>query len=363
MITFRNQRLPYSQLLQIEAGVLASKAAEEDPAAGLADEVAWDGSIFYHDDQFGVRTGQLDVYAGRDGICASLRDGRMQSGDTVSRLQLSGRLWPFYREGFYRGDSFVPTGQYEGNDYEGYLGFGRLAGEDLFIEFGPFYHMYEFDRNEATAANYVIPEDYDAYGIRMHLEQNNVQLDRRSGLPREGFLATAVVEREWNDSDTTFGVVSGFQTRLPSAVWRLRGRMEWYLPQASDGAWEIFASGQFVDEKDRVVQYDAQHPQGNLWVDAQLRLRLPVAESFTLTPFVHGQFTRILDETGSSSDQEFFFGGGVETWLHFSDAVSFNAWYSYLDNESRPPVSIDEDLHGQHMGFAGLVLRFGASRN
>jgi len=82
----------------------------------------------------------------------------------------------------------------------------------------------------------------------------------------------------------------------------------------------------------------------------------------SFTPFVHAQYLRILDETGQNADSKLFFGGGLETWLHFSEAVSVNAWYSFLDNESRPSVSINEDLHGQHMFFAGLVLRFGGKR-
>ena len=47
--------------------------------------------------------------------------------------------------------------------------------------------------------------------------------------------------------------------------------------------------------------------------------------------------------------------------LHFSETVSMNAWYSYLDNESRPPVGIANDVHGQNMFFVGFVLRIGAT--
>jgi hypothetical protein len=362
LTTFRNQRLPFSQILQIRAGAFGSLAKDKDPAAGLDDELAWDGSVWFHDDSFGNRNGQLDAYAGRDGFVASIIDGKVVGSDTVSRLQLSARLWPFYREGFYRGSSFVPVGRYEGKDWDAYLGFGREAAEGLFIEFGPYYGKKSFDRNQDTAPNYVIPDDHATYGGRIHIEQNTVQLDRNSGLPRSGFIATAVIEREWNDSQNQFGVTSGFLTELPSAVWRARGKLQWYVPQSSDSAWEILAGAMLTDEKDRVVDYDAQHPQGNLWVDAQLRLRVPVGDSFTLIPFAQGQFVRILQEDGNSADRKLFAGGGLETWLHFSESVSFNAWYSYLSNESRPSVSIDQDLHGQHMFFAGFVLRFGSSR-
>lgn len=362
LTTFRNPTLPYSQLLQVKGGVFGSFANQDDATAGLADEVAWDGSFYYRADAFGGRSGEIDAYAGRDGLVGSIRDGRLVGNDTVTRLQLSARLWPFYREGFYRGGSFVPTGRYEGRDWEAYLGFGRMAADGLFVEFGPFYGKKTFAQNGSTASSYIVPDDYDAYGGRVHLEQNTVQLDRRSGLPRSGFLATVVAEREWNDSVGAFGVASGFVTELPSAVWRVRGRLEWYVPQGSESAWEIFAGAALTDEQDRIVDYDASHPQGNLWVDAQLRLRLPAGESFSITPFVHGQFVRILQEDGAGADKKFFGGFGIESWIHFSEAVSFNTWYSFLDNESRPSVSITEDLHGQHMFFAGFVLRFGGQR-
>lgn len=362
LTTFRNPSMPYSELLQVKGGMFGSMAKQDDAAAGLADEIAWDGSVYYHSSSLGGNAGEIDAYAGRDGLVASIRDGKIVGADTISRLQLSAELWPFYREGFYRGSTFVPVGTYEGRNWDAYLGFGKMAAEGLFIEFGPFYGKNRFERNETTASTYLEPDDYKVYGGRVHLEQNTLRMDRRSGLPREGYIATIVAEREWNDSEGSFGVLSGFTTELPSAVWRVRGRMEWYIPQASESAWEVFASAALTDEKDRVVDYEAAHPQGNLWVDAQLRYRLPFSDSFSISPYAHGQFVRILDEDGSSSSKKFFVGFGAEAWLHFSESVSMNAWYSYLDNESRPSVSITEDLHGQHMFFVGMVLRFGSQR-
>ena len=360
--SFRNQEFPYRQVLQVEAGMIGAAATKDDQVAGLEDELAPDGYVFYHDEQFGKRSGQLDAYAGRDGLYASLRDGKLVGGETVSRIELTSRLWPFWREGFYRGKNFVPVGRYEGRDFEGYLGFGREAGQGMFIEVGPYWRRNEFKRNADTAPNYAIPENYNAYGARIYLEQRTVQMDRRSGMPRDGYGLAVIGEREWNDSSQPFGVNSGFETELPKAVFRARGRLEAYLPQANDVTWEVLASGMWLDEKDRVVEYDAQHPQGSLWADAQLRLRFLLSDDMVLTPFVQGQFTRILQEDGVGSDQKFFFGGGFEGWLHVSDAISLTGWYSYLDNESRPSVSIDRDLHGQHMFFAGVVLRLGATR-
>ena len=43
LATFRNPRLPYRQLLQIESGVMGSMAKEKDVATGLDDEIAFDG--------------------------------------------------------------------------------------------------------------------------------------------------------------------------------------------------------------------------------------------------------------------------------------------------------------------------------
>ena len=131
--------------------------------------------------------------------------------------------------GFYRGDSFVPVGRYEGSDYEVYLGFGRETAENLFVEFGPLWRKNKFERNSDTAPNYRIPDDYSAYSGRFHLEQSTLQLDRRSGMPLGGYQLTVVIEREWNESDGQIGVDSGFQTELPSSVWRGDARLEWYV--------------------------------------------------------------------------------------------------------------------------------------
>lgn len=360
--TVRNPPTPFAELVQFQVGMMGSKAREKVPAIGLDDELALDGHVYYHTEGFGGPEGGLDAYAGRDGIIASVRDGKVVGGENVTRLELKTRLFPFWREGYYQGDNFVPTGQYEGRDWEVYLGFGREASPGLFIETGVFYHDYDFSPSRATdPSSYTIPEDYAAYGIRLILEQNAIQFDRRLGRPTAGFLATVIGEREWNDSNDPFGSTS-FTTRLPSAFWRARARVEVYWPQAEGMTWEIHAKGSITDEKDRVYNYEAGKPQGDQWIDARLRLRFDLGESFELTPFVHGQYIRILDGTGFGSDTEYFFGGGAEVWMHFSQTVSLTAWYSYLDNESRPSVSIKEDIRGEHMFFAGMVLRFASGR-
>ncbi|GAB4153738.1 MAG: hypothetical protein Fur0037_22510 [Planctomycetota bacterium] len=360
----RNRPSPYSSVLQLRAGMIGDFAKKEKPAFGLKDETGWDGSVYYRNDTFLGRPGTTELYAGRDGAFLSLHDHTLVGNETSSVIELKSRYFSFFREGYYRDGDFVPTGRYEGGDYEAYLGFGRPIAQDMRMELGPYYRKNRFSRSTdpSIVQNFTIPEDYTAYGFHVFLEQSTVQLDRRLGTPTQGFLLTVVADQEWNDSSGPIGQTGVFETELPSSIWRLRGRLEWYLPQSDSSVWEVFATGAYSDEKDRIVNYEAQHPQGNAWADVQLRYRIMLGDSVTLTPFATGQFTRILDELGTSSDKEFFLGYGAETWIHFSESLSMNAWYSFVDNESRPSVSVDDDRHGQHMFYAGMVARFGGQR-
>jgi len=180
-------------------------------------------------------------------------------------------------------------------------------------------------------------------------------------MPHDGYVVTVCGEREWNDSSNAIGT-AGFSTTLPSAVWRVRGRLEWYLPSSDTTVFEVFANGGWHDEKDRLESSESQRPLGNQWVDAQLRLRFHAGTSVTLTPFVQGQYSRLLQEDGFGADKKFFFGAGAEAYFHMSEAFSLHAWYSWLDNENGPSISIDQDVHGQQMFFLGMVLRLGATR-
>jgi hypothetical protein len=357
----RNPANPYSSMLEIEAGMIGVVASDEDPTVGLDSDLSWDGHVYYRDEAFSARRATLEAYAGRDGLFAGFSDGKLIGDETITRFELKARPWLFYRDGFYRGDNFVPNGMYEGSDYEGYIGFGRAVDQGLYVELGPFYRRSDFGRTDLTSPAFTIPEDYAGYGGRLFVEQSTVQMDRRRGVPRDGFVLTLIGEREWNDSEGSFGAV-GFTTELPSAVWRARGRLEWYIPSSDTTTWEIFLRGAWNDEKDRIVNYESMHPLGHIWGDAQARLRIHLANSWTLTPFVHGQFSKLQEEDGTSSSNEFFFGGGAESYFHVNDAFSVHGWYSYLNNESRPSVRIDEDLHGEHMFYLGLVMRFGGQR-
>ncbi len=359
----RNSPRPYSSVFQIEAGAIGAQASHSVPSIGTDDDVSWDAKLYFLDESVGSRRGALEAYAGRDGIFASYTDGKLVGDDTVTRLEFRARPWMFYRDGFYRDGDLVANGLYEGRDYEGYLGFGREAQPGLYVELGPYYRSLDFDRSDVTPPTFTVPDGYSAYGGRLYLEQSTVQLDRRRGVPRDGFVFTAIGEREWNDSRGVFGATGGgFSTELPSAVWRVRGRLEWYIPASDSATWEIFGYGGWQDEKDRVQNFEGQRPLGNIWGDGQLRLRLHLGQRITLTPFGQLQFSRVLEEDGGSATKDFFFGGGVETYVHLGDAVSLHGWYSFLDNDSRPSIRIDEDVHGEHMFYLGMVVRFGSQR-
>ena len=62
-----------------------------------------------------------------------------------------------------------------------------------------------------------------------------------------------------------------FETELPDAVWRARGRMEWYIPVGTQAAWEIFATGAFSDDLDRV--YDEQQVEEMADIAVQILVR------------------------------------------------------------------------------------------
>ncbi|MFT4841049.1 MAG: hypothetical protein ACI8UD_003194 [Planctomycetota bacterium] len=364
LVDSRNSANPYSSVFQIEAGAIGVQAQGRDAnneLRGLEDTISWDGNVYYRDDEFGSRRGTLEAYAGRDGIFAGFQDGKLIGDDTVTRFEFRARPWMFYRDGYYEADELRQNGFFEGSEYEGYIGFGREAQDGLYIELGPYYRQHDFERSDLTFSNYTLPEAYAAYGLRMYLEQRAVQMDRRRGLPQQGFVLTLIGEREWNDSSAPFGQIGFTNTRLPNSAWRARGRLEWYIPASDAATWEVFVNGGMHDEKDRLQSIQGQRPLGNQWADGQLRLRFNIGQSMTLTPFANVQYSRTSKQDGGAT-KDFFLGGGVETYVHFSESLSLHAWYSFVENENRPSVSIEEDLRGEHMWFVGMVLRLGASR-
>lgn len=356
----RQRPLPWGDVFQVRAGLRGGVPQDEDTAVGLESDTTLDGHIFWRAQRIGERT-DMNAYVGRDGAYLGLTDSDVVGQGTASRLEFATRYFPFWREGYYRGDSFVPTGRYEGNNYEIRLGFSQDAGQGMNIELGGFYRRYDFDRNDQTAASYVIPQRYNAYGVRITAEQNTLELGPVYGRPESGFIITLVAEREQNDSDQSFGVPGVWEAELASGFWRGEGRLEWYAPNSQSTFWEILIDARLSDREDRIVNYDAQHAPGHLTVDGELRFRIDW-EALSVTPFAKGQFLKIAEESGLGSDQKVFFGGGLDLRLDLGQNFTLVGEYSYLNNEFREPIGVDEDLYGEHMFFVGGEFRFGASR-
>ena len=271
LVRDRSYRFP--TVFQVRAGLIGTIPEDTDVAAGLDEEFGLDGHIFWRVEGIGERTDMV-AYGGRDGAYISLTDTEVVGSNTRSRLEFATRYYGFQREGFYRGDSFVPTGRYESDDYLIRLGFAKEADQGISIEIAPFYKNYSFSRSDQTSGAYVIPEDYNAYGARLTVEHDTLQFDRSNHRPIQGFLFTLAVEREENDSDELFGIAGTFESRLPSGVWRGQAHLEWFFPSTQSSVWEIEVDGRLSDEADRVANYDAYSPPGHLTVDAELRYRL-----------------------------------------------------------------------------------------
>lgn len=356
----RLRPVKYSEVLQVE-GSAAFGFADGGATAAEKDIDTIDGSIYYHSDSFTRQTASIDVYAGRDGAVLSIQDREPPFG-SGQRLELFGRYTPFYRDGFYENDTFVPVGQYGGTDWGMYLGVGDSPQEGLYFEAGPYFRVFEFDRTSRTPANYIIPDNHFTYGARVYAEQSNIALDRKTGKPREGYLLAITVEREQNESDRSFGVDPLFLTRLPISLWRGRGRFESYIPWGV-ATIEIHAEGSISDEDDRIYNYDAQNAgTGEVWIDSEVRLRFDFG-GLEITPLGKYKYQRVAGEFGSAASGEGFFGGGLYLEYSFGDTFDIFADYSYLEDPNRIPLSFSQDTLGEHQLFLGGRFRLGATRS
>lgn len=355
----RNRKNEGEDLLQVRAGIgLGFPSGSEDESIGLQSVTAPSGHVYYRRRGFTAQRAVLLAYAGFDGVYVTAKDDPQLGAEAQSRLELFGRFFPFYREGFYLDDDFVPTGRYEGRDYGVALATSRLVDKEFRIELGGFYRRYSFERNETTAPTYIIPEDFHAYGGRLILEHQTLALDRDTGRPNAGFLFAVTAEREQNSSDGLFGTQGVYESELPSGLWRGRGHLEWYFPHTETSTFAFMLDGSYSAEEDRVYNYDASKPIGNLWFDGQLRWRLSFGRWVSVTPFLSGQYVRALSETGAGADTEVFFGGGIDGRFDAGDNFTIYANYSFLNNESRRTVSPTRDTLGEHQLFAGVELRF-----
>jgi hypothetical protein len=354
----RNREQSLQSLLQFRLGLMGGVAEDEDKVNGNEDGYSAGGFIYYHQKRAMGGKWAVDGYAGRDGIYVGIKDEVFPGKQEQSRLEFFGRPFSFYREGYFDDGDFISTGRYEAKDYGARVAFGQELDHKLRAELGPFFHSYSFDRNNDTAADYTIPDDYNAYGARLTVEHNTLTMSRAHGLPEQGYLVTLAGEREQNDSSRKFGVVGGFESTLPSGLWRGEGHVEFYHTDAGGGTWEVTLDAQFTDEEDRVYNNDADKPNGNLWVDGVIGYRLSFQDSLFITPFGEVQFLRALDQDGGSSDNDTFFGGGVNIAYAFGNGVALVASYSYLNNPSRPPVKFDQDTFGEHQFFVGIDVGF-----
>jgi len=353
----RNREQAARSLLQVRLGLNADIAADENKANGEEDGFAVGGFIYYHQKGVFGEKWVADAYAGRDGLYLGFKDETFPGKQEQARLEFFGRLFSFYREGYFDDGDFISTGRYENKDWGARLSYGRELDNNTRMEFGPFFRSFDFDRNSDTAADYVIPDDFNTYGGRLVAEQNTLSLSRSHGLPEQGFLLTLAVEREQNDSSGAFGS-SGYQTKLPSGLWRGEGHLEFYYTDPGSSTWEITLDAQLTDEEDRIFNNDAEKPNGHLWVNGTVGYRMLFMDSLFVTPFGEVQFLRALDIDGSSSDNETFFGGGMNIIFPFGEGMALVATYSYLSNPSRMPVQFDKDTFGEHQFFIGIDVAF-----
>ena len=79
-----------------------------------------------------------------------------------------------------------------------------------------------------------------------------------------------------------------------------------------------------------------------------------------IKPFGQAQYAKILDAQGISSDEDFFWGGGVEMSLIFGENMALVLGYSYVNNPSRGHVSLQNDYYGEHQFFLGMDVSFGS---
>lgn len=357
----RNRPQPFRDLLQFRAGAKGSIAEDENAAFGREDDIVPDGFVYWHTKNLAQGSKWLmDFYLGQDGGYLGFKDEMRMGKQTQTRLELFGRPRAFYREGYYQGDDYLVTGSYETSDYGASISYAQQVDKGLMLDFSTFYRRYEFDRTDLTRSDFLEPDDHHGYGVAVSLEQNTLVLDKILGMPRQGMLLTVRLENERNGSDRTFGFSGGYTSRLPSGFWRGEVAGEFYVPSGRDSAWVITFDGGYYDDKDRVHSYRAERVQGHQWVDATLGYRMAFSQSLVLRPYVQGQYTKVLELDGVGSDQEFFFGGGLDLGWNFSENLALVARYSYVDNPSRPSISMEEDIYGEHQFFVGMDVLFGS---
>lgn len=354
----RNRRWSKKEFWEIRSGVLTGRPNSTNAQRFSEDRTSADGHVYYHaEGAFDRPQSQLDAYVGRDGTYLGWIEGNPNSSQGYSRFELHGRQWGhFIREGFYQSRDFVPVGVYRARDWRARLSFASFIAEGIRMEAGAFYGANEFERYSATAANFRIPDDYNVYGASLRLEENKLERDQMTYLPFRGHILSVWVDREWNQSNTSFGI-AGRQTSLPSAVVRGGAHLEYYFPYTNTGTFILTADGGAGPSNDRVWIHDASKPIGQMWIDGRVDYRILVSDTLTIRPGARLQWLRIDDEFGVSKDKMVFWGAQAEIRLDSSENLAFVLEYSFLSNQSRRPIALKKDSIGEHRLFFGIEFR------
>ena len=85
-----------------------------------------------------------------------------------------------------------------------------------------------------------------------------------------------------------------------------------------------------------------------------------MGQSFVLKPFAQVQYAKVLDELGVGSNEDMFWGGGLDMSLIFNENMALVLSYSYVNNPSRGHVSLQNDYYGEHQLFLGMDVSFGS---
>ena len=135
----RNREQPERSLLQVRLGLNGGIAEDEDKVNGNEDAYMAGGFIYYHQVGVTAKRWVTDAYFGRDGIYLGIKDDVFPGKPEQSRLEIFGRPFSFYRDGYFDDGDFVSTGRYEAKDWGVRLSYGKELDNKLRTEIGPFF--------------------------------------------------------------------------------------------------------------------------------------------------------------------------------------------------------------------------------
>lgn len=361
----RNRPQDYKSLLQIRAGYRGTEAdGVDDKVSGHASDDSIDGFLYYHSKTLISQDYIVDGYVGLDGAYLGLKGAYRPGMESQSRIEVFGRHSAFYRPGYYEAGRYVTEGHYKGEDYTVRVGTAQEVDRGLILEFAGYYKKYKFSLSDEPSSSlfpdYVLPDNFGAYGFMVTLEQSSLQMDSNLGIPKAGMLWTLQMDYETNSSDKKFGGVNQGRRKLSKSYYRGDTRLEFYVPNGRESAWEIMLDAGYYDSTDVLSASRANQVQGHVWGDGTIGYRMAFGDWFILKPFVQLQYSKSLDRGGTDSRQKLFSGGGAHASLIFARNIALVFDYSYVNNPSRANVSPDRDLYGEHQFFLGMDVSFGS---